>query len=105
MDDELRQHLEAMEGRIIANIEAMGELFNAHVNKSLAAYETNVVAAIIDLRDTLTRALDNGFEQMNRRLDAQDRILDREAVLIDEYVRVMNEDIERMDKLLASRPS
>jgi hypothetical protein len=116
MDQELKQHLEAMEGRIIANIDAKGgriiasidptgEPINAHVNDSLAAYETNVVAAIIDLRDTLTRAVDKGFEQMNCRLDAQDRMLDRQDALIDESVRVMNDDIERMDKLLARRAS
>jgi len=118
MDAELKQHLEAMEGRIIANIDAMGGPINAHVpinahlNDSLAAYETNVVAAIIDLRDTLTRGLDNGFERMNRRFDAQDRMLDRQDILIDEYVRVTNDNIrvlddsiERMDKREASGPS
>lgn len=80
MDEELKQHLDAMEGRT-----------NAHVYDSLAGFETNVVAAILDLRDTLTRGLDKGFEQMNRRfdavdarLDAQDRMLDRQDILIDE---------------------
>jgi hypothetical protein len=112
MDEELKQHLEAMEGRIIANTEARGGPSNAHVYDSLAAYETNVVAALIDLRDTLTRGLDNGFERMNRRfdavdarLDAQDRTLDRQDILIDECNRVMNNSIERMDKRAASGPS
>jgi hypothetical protein len=121
MDEELKQHLEAMEGRIIANVDAMGGPANAHlaidahVNDSPAAYESNIVAALIDMRDTLTRGLDNGFEQMHRRFDAvdarfdaQDRMQDRQDVLIDEIeesVRVMNDDIERMDKLLARRAS
>jgi len=67
MDAELRQYLEAMEGRL---------------QNKIGASEERMVQLITDVKESLERQMTSGFSDINHRLDVQSTRLDRQASLI-----------------------
>jgi hypothetical protein len=67
MDTELKQYLDAMEGRM-----------NATVNNT----EKRVVTLIVEVKESLERQMNTRFDALDARFEAQANRLDRQAALI-----------------------
>lgn len=92
MDIELKQHLEAMEGRI-----------NQGVTTAIKESEKRVVTLITDVKESLEREMNTGFEDMAGRFDAQSNRLDRQAALIQtgsRWTNRMNDWADNVDQAL-----
>jgi chromosome segregation ATPase len=101
MDTELKQHLDAMEVRLVDAVEGR---INAHVDQRFKESQANlhqrfkesdkrvderikesekrVVTLITEVKESLERQMDHRFDAVDARFDAQANRLDRQAALI-----------------------
>src|SRR5580693_4062770 len=71
MDNELKQHLDAMEGRM-----------NIHVDQRVRESENRVATLITEVKESLERQMNHRFDGLDARFEAQANRLDRQGALI-----------------------
>ena len=102
MDIELRQHLDAMEGRSVRLVTDLKENLERQIN----TLEARSVRLVTDLKESLERQINAGFEDMATRFDTQSNRLDRQAALIQtgsRWTNRMNDWAENVDVALEKK--
>ena len=102
MDIELKQHLDAMEGRSVRLVTDLKENLERQVN----TLEARSVRLVTDLKESLERQINAGFEDMATRFDTQSNRLDRQAALIQtgsRWTNRMNDWAENVDVALEKK--